>query len=254
MLTLPHAIDVVAAALALNRSIVQPAEVVRHGPLWIMRDADARPGKGRREEIFAFGAPPAEVVRAVQDYGPHGNYALEPFIALGDDTEATKRAYKSLGYRLSYSETLFVCPLRGRAPAGGAWDVRRITTLEQARRVTLEIFGKANRKLRPEDLTGARPKMRYYCVEVDGQAVAVARSLMPRSGVTWLHDVHTVPDYRRRGIATALIDHILMEDARLGSRHSVLLASEAGSKVYPGLGYQLRAILQIYNPLRKPNR
>ena len=83
---------------------------------------------------------------------------------------------------------------------------------------------------------------------MDGEAVAAARSLMPHRTATWLHDVMTIPAFRRRGIATALLRHVLVDDARLGSEHAVLLASQAGSKLYPHLGYHQRALLQIYTP------
>src|SRR5688500_12066426 len=116
MLTLPKAIDIAAAALALNRGIVAPAEVVRHGPLWIMRDSAPRPGKARNEEIFAYGAPPEEVARALRDYAPRGKYALEPFLTPDDDVDVAKAAYKALGFRLSHSERLFVCPLVNATP------------------------------------------------------------------------------------------------------------------------------------------
>ena len=65
-----------------------------------------------------------------------------------------------------------------------------------------------------------------------------------------MHDVRTIPAYRQRGIATALLRYVLAEDARLGAEHAVLLASQAGAQLYPQLGYQQRALLQVYNPAR----
>jgi GNAT superfamily N-acetyltransferase len=252
MLSLPEAIDVVAAALALNRSVIAPAEVVRHGPLWIMRDAAPRAKRARNEEIFAYGASPDEVVRALRDYAPPGRYALEPFLAPDEAPDAVKAAYKAHGFRLSHSEPLFVASLGGQQAPGGGWDVRRVTSLEEAREVSLQLWGKATRKLRPEDLEGGRPAIRMYWVEYKGRAVAAARSLMPEPRAAWLHDVATAPEHRRRGIATALLSHVLSDDARLGASFSVLLASQAGSKLYPRLGYNQQALLQVYNPA--PNR
>jgi GNAT superfamily N-acetyltransferase len=249
MLSLPEAIDVVAVALALNRSVTSPAEVVRHGPLWIMRDAAPGAKRARTEEIFAYGAPPEEVVRALRDYAPPGRYALEPFLAPDEEPEAVKAAYKAHGFRLWHSEPLFVAPLGDRQAPGGDWDVRRVTSLEEAGEVSLQLWGKATRKLRPEDLEGDRPAIRMYWVEHEGRAVAAARSLMPQPGATWLHDVATAPEHRRRGIATALLSHVLRDDAGLGASDSVLLASQAGSKLYPRLGYRQRALLQVYNPV-----
>ena len=250
MLTLPKTIDIVTAALALNRSIVAPAEVVRHGPLWVLRDTVPKPGKARREEIFAYGAPPAEVVRALHDYAPRGKYALEPFLAPDEDGAGAKAVYKSLGFRLSHSEPLYVRPLVNRNPVTSTWHIRRVASVEEARLVCVRVYGKVSRKVRPEDLTTPTPAIRMYWVDVDGEAVAAARSLMPQRAATWMHDVMTIPEFRRRGIATALLRHVLADDARLGSEHTVLLASQAGSKLYPHVGYHQCALLQVYNPVR----
>jgi predicted GNAT family acetyltransferase len=247
--SLPETIDIVAEALTLNQSIVAPAEVIRHGPLWIMRDRNSKPGKARLEEVFAYGAPPAEIVRALRDYAPRGRYALAPFVTPEDDAEEIKAVIKASGFRLVRTEPLFVCPLANREPATSPWTIRRVQSAVEARFVCTQIYGRAHRKLRPEDLSAAEPAMRMYWVDVDGKAVAVTRSLRPRPTATWMHDVLTLPEYRRRGIATALMKHVLSEDARLGSEHNVLLASQAGSKLYPLLGYQQPAVLQIYMPL-----
>jgi predicted GNAT family acetyltransferase len=50
--------------------------------------------------------------------------------------------------------------------------------------------------------------------------------------------LHTHKDFRRRGIATALMHHLLDADAAHGATHSVLMASHSGARLYPSLGYQ----------------
>lgn len=249
MLTIPQTIDVVCNSLAISHNITAPSEVARHGPLWLLRDVNPKPGKARTEEVFTWGVTPDEAVRAVKDYAPSGKYILLPFVKRADDYDAVRSAYKALGYRALSTESLFVCALADRKPANGAWEIRRVASMDEMKRVSLEVFGRAKRRLRPQDLTDARPTMRMYYAQSDGRAVAVARSLMPRRGATWLFDVHTAESHRRRGIATELINKVLEDDAALGSKHSVLLASTAGAMLYPLLGYQLRAILQLYAPM-----
>jgi GNAT superfamily N-acetyltransferase len=250
MLTIPQTIDVLCAAWAINNNITAPSEVVRFGPLWIVRDANAKPGKARAEEIIAWGVSPTDTMRAVKDYAPPDKYLLEPLIKLDDDIDAINGEYKSLGYKAMSTETLFVCPLRDRKAIPSKWAIHRVANMDEMRRVTTEVLGRARRKLRPQDLTDVRPVMRMYYAQVDGRAVAVARSLMPRRGVSWMHGVHTVEAYRRQGIATALINQVLADDAVLGSKHSALLATPAGAKLYPLLGFQSRAVLQLYAPTR----
>ena len=250
MLTLPQTIDVMCAAWAINASISAPSEVARHGPLWIMRDVHPKPGKARTEEIFAWGASPAETMRAVKDYAPPHKYLLSYLAKPDEDIDALRDEYKSFGFRAMSSEALRVCPLSDHKPAPSAWAIYRVADIAEMKRVTTEVLGRARRKLRARDLTDAHPVMRMYYAEVDGRAVAVARSLMPRPGVSWLHGVRTIESFRRRGIATALINQVLADDAALGSKHSALLASPAGANLYPLLGYHMHAILQLYAPIR----
>lgn len=252
MLDLSSTLELVVRALALNRSIVAPAEAVRHGPLWVLRDASPRPGKARREELFAFSTAPDRVVAAARSYTPQSpSYALDLLLTDADDQDVAKAAYKSRGYRLVATESLMSCSLASpvpSAPAASPWQIRRVTTLEEMRMVSEQVYGRASRRLRPQDLSSVSPAIRMYWAEADGQAVAAARSLTALPGAACLHDVETIPDYRRRGIATALLQQILADDARDGVRVSALLASRAGALLYPRLGYRERAILQMYVP------
>ena len=143
------------------------------------------------------------VVEELRDYGPGGKYALEPFVGPNEDVAEAKAAYKALGFRLSRNEPLFVCPLTKRNTAASPWHIRHVRSAEEARGVCEQVFGKTSRKLRSEDLVAPTPAIRMYWVEVDGEAVAVVRSLMPHPRATWLHDVKTRPEFRRQGIATA---------------------------------------------------
>jgi predicted acetyltransferase len=57
--------------------------------------------------------------------------------------------------------------------------------------------------------------------------------------------MYVVKSHRRRGIARALMTAMLEDDARHGARHSVLLSSTAGSKLYPTVGYEQIGLLQL---------
>ena len=246
MLALSEAIETVVAGLNLNRSVIAPSEVVLHGPLRIMRDKGLR-RRARLQEIFAYGAEPNDTVRALREYAPPERFALEPFLAPDEDAEATKAAYKALGFRLIAREELFACRLGEHRADDGQWRIQRVTTPEAARDVGRQVYRNVNRRMLPEDFGSQTPSIRWYWAEADGVAVAAARSLTPRPGMTCLHDVVTLPAYRRRGIAAALLTHILADDARFGAQWSVLLASKAGSMLYPHLGYQRCGVLQIYS-------
>jgi predicted GNAT family acetyltransferase len=123
-----------------------------------------------------------------------------------------------------------------------------VASLDEARRVALQAHKQRARPLLPEHFAGEPPKARMYYAEVDGQAVGAVTSVHLRKHATWVHNLRTREEYRRRGIATALMNAMLADDVRYGAKHSVLLASHAGALLYPSLGYAHIGTLHIYSP------
>ena len=60
----------------------------------------------------------------------------------------------------------------------------------------------------------------------DGRVVAVAKLTVSSSREAWLHGLRVHPAYRRRGIATALLEHRLARARRLGARVARLDTSD----------------------------
>ena len=95
----------------------------------------------------------------------------------------------------------------------------------------------------------------YFAV-TDGQAAAVAYLLvqerpantrLPSGIIATILNVYTVPAFRRRGLASALLREV-MEDARqFGASVIELLASEMGRSVYEKLGFVPSA--SAYTPM-----
>jgi GNAT superfamily N-acetyltransferase len=88
---------------------------------------------------------------------------------------------------------------------------------------------------------------RQYCIWDQERAYGFVQSL-PFQSDAWVSDLFVHHDVRNRGYGRALMSRLLQDDQRLGVEHSVLLASKAGARVYPYLGYQLQGVLQIFSP------
>jgi ribosomal protein S18 acetylase RimI-like enzyme len=67
---------------------------------------------------------------------------------------------------------------------------------------------------------------RCWVAVEDGRVVAVAKLTISPSREAWLHGLRVHPDYRRRGIATALLEHRLSRARQLGARVARLDTSE----------------------------
>ncbi len=243
------AVETFVRSFAHTRSMNRPAEVVRVGKMWVVRDVE-RSGRGvRSEELIVDSPEPAEAARLVSDYLTHKQYRLVVFRDVDSDVAAVRAAYRALGYRPRLTETLFVREQPGppRMPQTAAATVRRVTDAAMAERVRKA----ARRKmLDADDLSAARPRVRLYAATIDDKPVSWCRCIHMARGAGYVADVYTTPEWRRRGVATAVMTRMLIDDNQAGARRSVLIASTAGAMLYPHLGYERVALLEVFTPLR----
>jgi predicted GNAT family acetyltransferase len=95
--------------------------------------------------------------------------------------------------------------------------------------------------------------VRAYYVEQDGRVVAWGRSIQRCKSAAYVAGLYTIEAYRRQGIASALMQRLLADDAAAGARYSVLLASGTGYPLYQRLGYVPLGWLYLFT-LKPGNR
>ena len=122
-------------------------------------------------------------------------------------------------------------------------EIVRVTTEDLA-----ELVNKAARfrQILPEHL-GKDSPLRQYAALVEDRPVGWVRSIDVEQA-TWCADMYVVPEFRRRGIARAMMAQMLRDDRTHGSKLAVLTASHAGAKLYPLVGYRQIATLMLYTP------
>ena len=89
--------------------------------------------------------------------------------------------------------------------------------------------------------------MRQYAALVEDKPVGWVRSI-DVAQATWCADMYVMPEFRRRGIARAMMARMLRDDRTHGSKLAVLTASHTGAKLYPIVGYKQIATLMLYTP------
>lgn len=85
----------------------------------------------------------------------------------------------------------------------------------------------------------------HFLGRVQGQAVASA-SLYLRSGVAGIYDVATLPEWRRRGIASAMTSACLNAARATGCPLVILQASHVAVPMYRHFGFRRCCTLRIY--------
>ncbi|GCE45843.1 hypothetical protein KTH_07120 [Thermosporothrix hazakensis] len=90
------------------------------------------------------------------------------------------------------------------------------------------------------------PRLTHYRVLIEGKSVASARSSITPHSSLCVDEVYTDPAFRRRGLASILIQQLLYDASLSGIHTSVLLASEMGKPLYLKLGYRALATALIF--------
>jgi GNAT superfamily N-acetyltransferase len=110
----------------------------------------------------------------------------------------------------------------------------------------------------PEDVWNARamvrsrraksPPVNYWLAYVDGEPRAYCASWEGVDGVGQVDDLFTHPDYRRRGLATALIQHCVADCREHGASAVVIVADPADTprQMYATMGFRPVAVKREY--------
>lgn len=145
-------------------------------------------------------------------------------------------------------------PREGLRGSTDLW-VSRVTTpqpLATFRSILSQVFhlsmGEVNLVLGEKTLSV--PTVRHYLGWLDDKAVATATLVLSgRAAGIW--NVGTLPEYRHRGVAAAIMRHVLAEARSMGFYSSMLLASSEGLPLYERLGYETLSTIRIFVPSRQ---
>lgn len=231
------AIEVFVKAIAKAKSQYGPYFCSRLGEMWVLHD-DPQRKDPRKTEVVTSGKASASVVDEIQRAGL-GWHFLCDIQGNGFDFEGRRSEYKALGYRAMTTEWMFVHDLIKVPEFDSSPPVRIVTS--QAEANGIPQIAKHKLKLQP----GSRD----FWIWDERRDYGAVRSL-DIGDCGWVQGLHVHRDVRRRGYGKALMSALLQSDASLGRTRSVLLASTAGSKLYPLVGYRQIGVLQMFCPIR----
>ena len=239
---LHHAIEVFARGFCFTRSFTHPYLAERVGQIWVVRDAPRKRGEYRREEWIAHGVTPEKIDETARKH-TRGRFAVCAIHGVNESDQPLRTGFKALGYRLGGTEPVMVHELKRIPRFNSPVEIVRVTTADLADRVNKAARA---RQILPEHL-GKDSPLRQYAALADDKPVGWVRSIDVERA-TWCADMYVVPEFRRRGIARAMMAQMLRDDRAHGSELAVLTASHAGAKLYPIVGYKQIATLMLYTP------
>ena len=196
----------------------------------------------RREEWIAHGVAPEEIDKTARKH-TRGRFAVCAIHGVDESDQPLREGFKALNYRLGGTEPIMVHELKRIPRFDSPVEIVRVTSADLAERVNKAA---RLRQILPEHLVDDSP-LRQYAALVDDKPVGWVRSIDVEQA-TWCADMYVVPEFRRRGIARAMMAQMLHDDRAHGSKLTVLTASHAGAKLYPIVGYRQIATLMLYTP------
>jgi GNAT superfamily N-acetyltransferase len=210
-----EAVSVYFEAKALLFQDVPAFHILEAGPLKCLH---RHPGWPEVDAFYAIDVSPADAVAAIRNYQPQASHMLTVFTPA---PEALLGAYRGLGYQpIPATQPFMLRPLADVPPVGDKAAV-------QARRTATTVD---------------------YWIEADGQPVCWGRSMMTSRQAIYVSGMETLPAYRRRGLAAAILRRIHADAAALGATRSVLCSSPMGLPLYQAAGYDLLAQMQAFVP------
>ncbi len=240
-----RAIEVFVREFCFTRTYTHPYLAERVDGAWVMRDSPHGCRYSRVEEYVAHGIDPPTLDDLSRRHA-RGAFRICVMVKQGESDSATRDGFRALKYRLMTTEAFMVHALGTIPTVDAPISIVRIETQAQA-----DILHKETRRrqMLPDHLAMESPPVRQY-MAVDGEKpIGWAQSIVV-GNCTWCSNVYVSPEYRRRGIARSLLCRLLSDDRDFGAEANVLLASHAGAKLYPVVGYETIGQLLMFTPPR----
>ena len=205
-----------------------------------MRDAPRKKDAYRGEEYIGSGVEPAalDALARAQTRGRYSICAVLPLTEVGGAGERDLRtAYQSMALPPANDRGA-----DGARPGRTVLDHRRTRSNHRASRHdggrSSGMLAKVTRASADSARTPAfrratrKPPQRQYVAWNGNAPVGWVASIVVGE-YAWCSNMYVAPTHRRRGIARALLQHMLAGDRAAGARANVLLANHAGAKLYP---------------------
>jgi ribosomal protein S18 acetylase RimI-like enzyme len=131
----------------------------------------------------------------------------------------------------------------------GSHEIPQHTDLATVGRVNDLAYGNFDGRLERTLTPLPNGVLSGYRADYDGQAAAVALALHHNDdcGISF---VATVPDARRRGLATAVMRQALQDAIANGCTTTTLQATDVGERLYTNLGYHRLCNMQLWELTR----
>lgn len=162
------------------------------------------------------------------------------------ETEAVQKQFEAAGFRYAFTNMVRGLALPATLPGRGI-QVNSITSLDQIHYVNLshQFFQPV-----PETVL-ANPAIRAFYADLDGQAAGWGLLVTTAPGAAYISDMFTLPSFRGRGVAEALLGAMHSAAEEAGKQYCLLVPSVMAWNYYQRFGYETMICFSIFHRLNQ---
>lgn len=220
---------IIKLELNLSRDVVARHETTRYFVY-----PNGRAGSSLTHEFFPYDVPANEAIQFAQSLAPHSPHMLSP---MGERIWEETGIYETAGYERLGAWTLMVRPLRHGVSQAGDKRAMLIQDAATEDRVVSAILAIGGSEHPTSSGHVDDPTIRQRWISDGGEPASFGRMVL-LGNHAYLGDMATVPAYRRRGHAAAIMRSLLDDALAAGATACVLASTAMAHGLYLGFGFQ----------------
>lgn len=220
-------------------------QICSAGDLNSLRYGAANPAKMEDCEIFSLSQDPNEVHKAVAGLPlrPDEHFVLNVFHT-EPETHVIQKRFEAVGFQYAFTNVVRGLPLPAPLPNRGI-QVKPISDPDQIAFVNL-----THHFIQPMPETVlSNPGVRAFYAALDGHAAGWGLLVTTAPEAAYISDMFTLPSFRGRGVAEALLGAMHEAAAAEGKMYCLLVPSVMAWNYYQRFGYETLVCFSIFHRL-----
>lgn len=195
---------------------------------------NGRAGSAFTHEFFPYDVPANEAIQIAQSLASHSPHLLSP---MGERIRDETGIYEAAGYERLAEWSLMVRPLRQSVSQAGDERAMLIEDLATEDRAVSAILATGGSEHPTRSGHVGDPTIRQRWISDGGEPASFGRMVL-LGDYAYLGDMATVPAFRRRGHAAAIMRSLLDDALTAGVTACVLASTAMAHGLYLGFGFQ----------------
>jgi GNAT superfamily N-acetyltransferase len=205
------------------------------------------PAKLENSELFSLESDPGEVLKMAAKLPlPAGEHFVLNIFHAEEETQVVEKRFETAGFRYAFTNVVRGLKLPAPLP-NREIPVNRIVEPEQIAFVNL-----SHQYFQPiPEAVLDNPHVRAFYAILDGQAAGWGLLVTTAPEAAYISDMFTLPAFRGRGVAEALLAAMHETAAAEGKKFSLLVPSVMAWNYYQRFGYETLVCFSIFHQVNR---